>query len=188
MRPTLTMALVVAALVAVAGVAGYAVVAHGIAPSGAASETTSVGTLNVYMQDAPAHNTTWSHIDVTFNMVQVHVADAGNDSGWITVRDVPTTVDLMSVKTVSALLGSSSLKAGDYTQLRLNVTSATGTMANGTTVEFFVPSSMLRTDDPFNITTGQSTSLTLNLDLSRSIVDAAGRWIFTPVLGSVQLS
>ncbi len=117
----------------------------------------------------------------------MHVADAGNDSGWIPVTDVPTTVDLMSVKTVSALLGSASLKPGDYTQLRLNVTSVNGVMANGTTVTFTVPSGVLRTDDPFNITTGETTSLTLSFDLSRSIVDAGGRWIFTPVLGSVQL-
>lgn len=50
MRATLTLALALGSLVAVAGVAGYAVMAHDFVPAGAAAGTVgTVGTLNVLM-------------------------------------------------------------------------------------------------------------------------------------------
>ena len=57
-----------------------------------------------------------------------------------------------------------------YTQLRLAVTAAQGVMQNGAKVNFTVPSDVLKTDDPFNVTVGHLTSITLEIDLSRSIV------------------
>lgn len=184
MRTTHTVALTVAALVAVAGVAGYALLGPGVAPSGAPGN--GVGTLDVYLQDAPAAN--WSHVYVTFDVIQVHPADAGNASDWTNVSLAQRTVDLASLKSVSSLVGSATLKAGMYTQLRIVVASASGEMTNGTKVSFTVPSGELKTADPFNITTGQVTGLTIDINLSRSIVDAGSTWIFTPVLGSVRAS
>lgn len=201
MRATLTLALALAALVAVAGVAGYAVMSHSFAPTGAAAGNVgTVGTLDVVMQDAPAAN--WSHVYVTYSVLQVHMADTGNDtsgagnlsasagntSEWSNVSLVQRTVDLASTTSVASLLGSATLKAGMYTQLRIVVQSVQGVMTNGTKVTFVVPSGELKTADAFNITVGQTTSLTVSLDLSRSIVQAGSTWIFTPVLGSIQTS
>lgn len=185
MKATLTVALALAALLAVAGVAGYALVAHGTPSSGAAA-TSGMGTLDVSIQDSPAAN--WSHVFVTFDQIAVHPADGGNASDWQTVNLTQRTVDLESVKTVSALLGSATLKAGAYTQVRIVVISVRGVMANGTDVNFTVPSGELKTAEAFNITTGETTSLTIDMNLSRSIVEAGSEWIFTPVLGSVQVS
>ena len=75
-----------------------------------------------------------------------------------------------------------------YTQLRVVMGSATGVMENGTKVDFIVPSGELKTDDPFNVTVGQTASLTLDIDLSRSIARADSQWLFVPVLGSVKES
>lgn len=201
MRASLTLALALAALVAVAGVAGYAVMAHDFAPTGAAAGNVgSVGSLNVFMQDAPASN--WSHVYVTYSVVQVHAADTGNTSSdggnvsasadiasdWSNVSLVQRTVDLASKTSVATLLGSATLKAGMYTQLRIVVQSVQGVMTNGTKVNFTVPSGELKTADAFNITVGQTTSMTISIDLSRSIVEAGNTWIFTPVLGSIQTS
>ncbi len=186
MKATLTVALALAGLLALAGVAGYALVSHGMSPSGASTGTAGMGTLDVSIQDAPATN--WSHVYVTFDQIEVHPADGANASDWQTVNLTQRTVDLESLRSVSALVGTSTLKAGTYTQLRIDVISAQGVMTNGTKVNFTVPSGELKTADAFNITTGQTTSLTIELDLSRSIVQAGTTWIFTPVLGSVQIS
>lgn len=183
MKATLTVALALAALLAVAGVAGYALVSRG---TGSPSSTPgSVGTLDVSIQDAPAAN--FSDVYVTFDQIAVHAA-GGNASEWKTVNLTERTIDLASVKTVPQLLGSSSLAVGAYTQLRIMVKSAQGVMTNGTKVDFTVPSGELKTADPFNITLGQTTSLTIDINLARSIVHAGSMWIFTPVLGSVQVS
>ncbi len=186
MKATLTVALTLAGLLALAGVAGYAVVSHGLSPSGASAGTTGFGTLDVSVQDAPAAN--WSNVYVTFDQIAVHPADAANASDWQTVNVTQKTVDLESLKSVSALVGSAKLPAGTYTQLRIVVLSVQGVMTNGTEVNFTVPSGELKTADAFNLTTGQATSLTLDINLARSIVDANGTWIFTPVLGQVEVS
>lgn len=200
MRATLALALTLAALVAVAGVASYAFVTQSAVPTGSAGDAGTVGTLNVLMQDAPASN--WSHVYVTYSVLQVHMAATGNetpDNGsmsasadiageWSNVSLVQRTIDLASTTSVASLLGSATLKTGMYTQIRLVVQSVQGVMTNGTTVNFVVPSGELKTADGFNITVGQTTSLTIQIDLSRSIVQAGNTWIFTPVLGSVQTS
>ncbi len=186
MKASIATALGIAALLAVAGVAGYAVVGHGalFPSSGAASGNGGMGTLDVYVKDAPAN---WTHVYVTFDKVSVHAADQGNESGWHNVT-VTKTVDLAALTQVSALLGSEQLPAGMYTQLRLEVTKVVGVMSNGTQYAFTVPSGELRTDDPFNITVGQTTSLTLDVDLSRSIVWTMEGYLFLPVLGPVKVS
>ena len=208
MKATAFVVSVLALLVAVAGVAGYVLVAHGSLPfASAPSGANGMGTLSVYVMDtSPTNattgnetagnatagtmtvgNVTWSHVYVTFTVLQAHEANDSNDSGWHNVT-VSNTVDLMSVKTAGALLGSAQLPAGQYTQLRIVVEKAWGVTSTGKTYDFTVPSGDLRTDDPFNVTLGQTSSLTLDLNLSHSIVWTDTGYLFTPVIGSVQSS
>ena len=187
MKAPIALALGIAALLAVAGAAGYvAFVNHGqLFPWISAGNVAGEGTVNVYVKDAPAN---WTHVYVTFSEVQVHAADQGNASGWYNLTTGPKTVDLASLVTVSELLGSAKVPAGMYTQLRIVVMAAQGVLQNGTTENFTVPSGELKTDDPFNVTTGQAVSLTVDIDLSRSIVWTAEGYLFLPVIGSVQSS
>lgn len=182
MKTSLTLALALAGLLAVAGVAGYTFVANGAYMRNAPSAT-GMGTLDVSLQDAPAAN--WTHVYVTFDQIAVHPEDA-NASEWQTVNLTQKTVDLASLTGISELVGSASLKAGTYTQLRIVVESVRGVMTNGTQVNFVVPSGELKTADAFNITLGQTTNLTIDMNLSQSIVQAGSEWIFTPVLGPVE--
>jgi hypothetical protein len=189
MKPTLIVASVVATILAVAGVAGYVVVGHGTLPfPSAPSGAVGVGTLNVYVTDAPPADVNWSHVYVTFTVLQAHRANASDESGWHNITVVQSTVDLLSVRTVSALLGSSSLPAGMYTQLRIVVDKAWGVTTAGAKFNFTVPSGDLRTTHPFNVTTGQTASVTLDIDLSRSIQRTAMGYLFTPVIGSFRTS
>ncbi len=203
MKKTAFAVSVLALLVAVAGIVGYAVVAHGSLPfASAPASANGVGTLNVFVTSAaPANettgnetagnatssNVTWSHVDVTFTVLQAHEANDSNDSGWHNVS-ASNTIDLMSVKTVSALLGSARLPAGQYTQLRIVVVKAWGVTSTGKTYDFTVPSGDLRTDDPFSVTVGQTASLTLDVNLSHSIVWTDHGYLFTPVIGSIATS
>ncbi len=202
MKTTAFAVSVLAALLAVAGVAGYVVVAHGSLPfASAPTSANGMGTLNVFVTSAsPANetgnetaanatssNVSWSHVYVTFNVIQAQQANDSNDSGWHSMN-VSSTIDLMSVKTVSALLGSASLPAGQYTQLRIVVQKAWGVTSTGKTYTFMVPSGDLRTDDPFNVTVGQTASLTLDVNLSHSIEWTAMGYVLTPVIASIPTS
>ncbi len=60
--------------------------------------------------------------------------------------------------------------------------------STGQTVAFTVPSEDLKTDDQFEIVSGKTTTLTLDVDLGRSILRTSTGWIFTPVIGSIAVS
>jgi hypothetical protein len=201
MKTALTATIGIAVLVAIAGVAGLALVAPRVptAPYGSSNPSpgsspggtvggnpAGFGTLAVSVQVAPA-DVNWTHVWVMFSRIQAHEANGTNDSGWFNVTKSGT-VDLAAVHNVAQLLGTATLPAAMYTQLRLNVTSAQGVMPNGTKVDFIVPSGALKTDGAFNVTAGHLTSLTLEIDLSRSIVRAGDRWFFLPVFAAVRES
>ena len=198
MKTTAFAVSVLAIFIAVAGVAGYVAVAHGSLPFASPPASAGrVGTLSVFVTDAaPANvtpgnatvaNVTWNHVYVTFTLLQAHEANATNESGWHNLS-VSNTVDLMSAKTASALLGSTPLPAGEYTQLRIVVEKAWGVTSDGKSYSFKVPSGDLKTDDPFTVATGQTASLTLDVNLSHSIVWTAMGYVFTPVIGSIRSS
>src|SRR6266566_1506694 len=199
MKTALMASIGLAVVVALAGVVSLALIAPGTLTArfgsnpnpastsgGTGGGSSGFGTLEVSVQDAPA-SVNWTHLWVTFARIQAHEANATNETGWFNVTQTGS-VDLAALKTVSQLLGTAKLAAGMYTQLRIDVSSATGVMENGTTVHFIVPSDVLKTDDPFNVTVGQTTSLTLDIDLSRSIVHADSKWLFVPVISAVQES
>jgi len=152
----------------------------------------ATGRVVINMKDLPAG---WTHINVTFSTVKIHEAGFGDEnatndnatdgSGWHTLELDEQTLDLATLVNVSDMLASGNVSAGKYTQIRIVVTNVTGTLENGTLVNFNVPSGMLKIIRPFTIVKDTTTNLTVDIDLSRSIVQNANGWTFTPVLGSI---
>ncbi|HEX9909188.1 MAG TPA: DUF4382 domain-containing protein [Thermoplasmata archaeon] len=169
---TIILTVAIALVVIVGGVSVYLM----------ASGPEGTGTVRILVKDLPDD---WIHVNVTFSEVKIHAADAGNNSGWRSLSIKNQTVDLASLTNVSELLASGNVSAGKYTQIRLVVTNVTGTMADGTVVNFTVPSGELKTNHPFNVTADHTETLTLDIDLSRSIAHNAQGWMFKPVLGSI---
>ena len=161
------------ALVVVAGGAGIYMVM---------SDSEETGTLSIYVKDLPDD---WIHVNVTFSEVKIHKADAGNESGWYSLSIKNQTIDLAVLTNVSELLASGNVSEGKYTQIRLVVTAVTGTMEDGTVVNFTVPSGELKTTHPFNVTADHTEKLTLDFDLSHCIVHNAQGYKFKPVLGAI---
>jgi hypothetical protein len=170
-RTLAIVASIVAILIVISAVGAYAVQTSG-----------KKGTVQVYVKDAVGP---WAHVNVTFNTLQIHRADATNTSGWTTLSIHNGTLDLVQFVNISALLGDGKVASGNYTQLRVDVVNVTGVMTNGTEVNFTVPSGQLKTTNPFSVVAGGTTRLTIDIDLEHSITNANGTWIFKPVLGSV---
>ena len=143
------------------------------------------GTLYVYVRDAPVD---WKHLNVVFSDIQVHRANAGNDSGWIHLPLSSPNIDFVALANLTRLLALDRAPAGKYTQLRLVVNSVEGVLDNGSSVNFDVPSGELRTTTPFEVPGSGSVTITLDFDLASSIHAAGGTWIFRPVLGSIQIT
>jgi hypothetical protein len=75
---------------------------------------------------------------VTFTKIELHSANAGNDSGWHTVT-TSATVDLMQVLNVSKILAKNQIPAGSYREIRLFTGTANITIA-GVVVTYHIPS------------------------------------------------
>jgi len=143
------------------------------------------GTLYVYVRDAPAE---WKQLNVVFSDIQVHRANAGNESGWIHLPLSSPTIDFVALANLSRLLALDRAPAGKYTQLRIVINSVDGILNDGTPVTLLVPSGELKTTTPFDVPGSGAVSITLDFDLASSIHSAGGKWIFRPVLGSIQIS
>ena len=81
-------------------------------------------------------------IYVTFTSIEIHSANAGNNSGWHTIV-TGATVNLLTVLNVSKALGKSSAPPGKYTELRFNVSQIVVTIS-GVNVTYTIPSGSLK--------------------------------------------
>jgi hypothetical protein len=100
--------------------------------------------LQLSIKDPPqsAYDSSIRAIYVTFTSIDVHAANAGNDSGWHTIT-TGATVNLLTVLNVSSVIGKSPLPAGKYTELRFNVSKVVITI-NGVNVTYTIPSGSLK--------------------------------------------
>ena len=136
-----------------------------------------VGTLEVRVTDLP--NPAIAAIDITVEDIQVHNSADGQ---WVTVVEGPASFDLIAVTGVEAFLGSGGLTPGQYTQIRLTITSTTITQ-DGETTEAQLPSGTLRVVRPFTIQAGETTIATLDFDAERSVVtQGTGKFLLRPVI------
>ena len=159
--------------------------------------STASGTLRLALTDAPACG--YDQVNVTIERVRVHTSSAAQDgdAGWSEmVLTPPKRVDLLTLTNgVLEELGSTSLPAGRYTQMRLVLASSPGPggMANSV-----VPSG--GSERPMETPSGQQTGLKMNVnievaanqladfvidfDACRSVVRAghSGRHLLKPVL------
>src|SRR5208283_3618675 len=71
------------------------------------------GVLGVSLTDPPTLPPSVTNVFITYSSIQVHLASAGNSSGWYTVA-FSGSVDLLKVISVSLTLGSSEVVTGVF--------------------------------------------------------------------------
>ena len=149
------------------------------------------GTLVMQITDAPSDLNIEKAI-VTISDVEVHLAgenesaDATNETGWFTVVKEERTFDLIKIKDVRELIGKSDLKAGKYTQVRLNINKALVTI-DGTEYDLTIPSKTVKLVRPFNIVEKQTTTLTLDFIANESIKSAGkDKYVMNPTIKVIQ--
>lgn len=117
---------VVLAIVAVGGVVGF--LFYG--PT----------TVSLSVKDPPPEQYSQSitAIVVSFDKIELHAANAGNDSGWHTVV-TSASINLLLVLNVSKVLGSAQVPAGRYNEIRFFASQASITIS-GVMVTYTIPS------------------------------------------------
>jgi len=150
-------------------------------------------------------------LNITISKVEVHIAYQGTPSEpsitpeqpgispaqqgqpvdhWETLDlNVPTTLDLVQLAQTNDLstLGLTNLAAGRYTEVRLYVSSATATLSDGTTVDLTIvgKDNIVRVVQPFVVSAGQTTTLTMAFDAQHSVVAVGGKYLLKPVVAKL---
>lgn len=159
--------------------------------------STASGTLRLALTDAPACG--YDQVNVTIERVRIHTSATAQDgdAGWSEMVLTPAKrVDLLTLTNgVLEELGSTSLPAGRYTQMRLVLG---GSMGPGAMANSLVPSG--GSERPMETPSGTQTGLKMNVDIEvaanqladfvidfdacRSVVQAghSGRYLLKPVL------
>ena len=159
--------------------------------------STASGTLRLALTDAPACG--YDQVNVTIERVRIHTSATAQDgdAGWSEMVLTPARrVDLLTLTNgVLEELGSTSLPAGRYTQMRLVLG---GSMGPGAMANSLVPSG--GSERPMETPSGTQTGLKMNVDIEvaanqladfvidfdacRSVVHAghSGRYLLKPVL------
>ena len=112
---------------AVAVIAAIALISAAILSPGMLGTSSTAqagsGTLAVMLTDPPTVPNGVSAVYATYNDLQVHVSDAGNQSGWYDLHSSGE-INLMSIVNVSQTIASTNVPSGVYNLLRFNITSA----------------------------------------------------------------
>ncbi len=167
-------------VLAVAGVAGYIF----YAPARA----------NLRIIDPPPvpYSASIQAIFVTFTKVEVHAANAGNESGWHTIAS-NATINLLTVLNVSKTIGNGQLPPGRYTELRLFVSEATVTLLKvyvSVNVTFSIPSGVqtgikiVIAGGGFQVYGGQSTNIQLDFAFRNSEIITNPTGSLSPVVSA----
>ena len=162
-------------VIAIAGAAAYLF----YAPAG----------VNLLIIDPPPeqYSSNIGAIYVTFTKVEVHAANAGNESGWHTIA-TNATVNLLTVLNVSKIIGNGQLSPGKYTEIRLFVSAATVTLL-GVTLTYTIPSGAqtgikVVIAGGFQVYGGQSTNIQLDFAFRNSEIISNTTGNLSPVVSA----
>lgn len=118
-KRTIVMSSVIAAIVAITLIVSSTFIpALGI--NGASAKS---GTLSVMLTDPPTVPTGVTALYINYSNVQVHVSNAGNNSGWTTLSGSGE-LNLMSLVNVSETIASANINSGVFNAIRFNIMSA----------------------------------------------------------------
>jgi hypothetical protein len=144
------------------------------------------GSLSVAITDAkPVLPADISQVIVTIDEVSVH--QSGGEWTSLPLAQTPFTIDLLQFSDgrTTQLVPQVKLAPGNYTQVRLGVQSAVIVTNTGEQYPVVVPSGNLKTDKNFDfqVTGGGAVALTVDFDLSQSIVvTGSHKYKLKPVL------
>jgi hypothetical protein len=162
---------------------GGATKVSGTTTKSSSSIGTGTGTLQLSMIDPP--NVPGNVVDVYINYssIQVHDANAGNQSGWYNVT-ASGSIDLMKIVNSSQVLGSTTLPDGTYNIVRFNITSAIVTVKNSTgglnNYTAALPSGMVQSVITGGVNVKADSTSALLIDISPRVTYGGNQYTLVP--------
>lgn len=141
--------------------------------------TGSTGTLVILGSDPADSIADFASLTVQLGKVTAHSSDGSDKDLHLNVSSVDV-VQLQGGNLTT--LAQQDVAAGNYTWIKLEVSSASGTLKAGGSVTVDVPSDTLKLNGPFTVTQGKATSLRVDLHVTKT---GNGKYELRPVIGKV---
>jgi hypothetical protein len=155
----------------------------GLGGSGSGSGSGGSGTMQLSMIDPPNVPSNVVAVYVNYSSIQVHVANAGNQSGWYNITSSGS-INLMKIVNSSKVLGSASLPSGTYNIVRFTITSAAVTVQNSTgglkNYTASVPSGMVQSVITGGVNVKGGTTSALLVDISPRVTYGGNQYTLIP--------
>jgi len=167
---------------------------------GPASPTTG-STLNIVLTDSPFSDA--KAVLVTFSSVSAHMTGGAFTTLPFTGGASSRTCDLKKLEGANDVLGTGTVPAGHYTEIRLTVASAAIYFDNaasgsacaplitapaGRAASVTIPSGTIRLNREFEVSTSTSTTITLDFDGDKSLTQTGNdQYVMNPVIGVVSV-
>jgi hypothetical protein len=149
----------------------FAVLASGVQLPTAKAET---GTLVVLLTDAPVE---LDHLNITISNMSVLNVDSDEEK-WVDIPFVNDVTewytDLLALQNVTEELSVAQIPDGNYTKVRMIVTTANATYTDGTTTDLRVPSGHLDIIVAFRIEAGKTTHLLIDMQADWVAISKSG--------------
>ena len=111
-------------------------------------------------------------------------------AGWYTIVNENKTYELIRLQNVTDVLGEDTLPAGKYTQIRLTIEKANITINNNGDIkehDLKIPSKKVKLINPFWIYKDETTILTLDFDVKKSVHQTGNnKFIMKPTIKVIQ--
>jgi hypothetical protein len=147
------------------------------------SSTSGSGTMQLSMIDPPNVPGNVIAVYVNYSSIQVHDANAGNQSGWHNVTSSGT-IDLMKIVSSSKILGSAQLPSGTYNIVRFNITGAVVTVQNSTGADqnytAKIPSGMVQSVITGGVNVKAGSVSALLVDISPKVTYGGNQYTLVP--------
>lgn len=126
------------------------------------------GTLNIELTDPPAGWGVATQVYLNYSDIEIHRADAGNESGWMVVVDQGGLINLTRTLDVNQTIGSENLQPGLYNLIRFKIDDALVTVGDQN-FSALVPSDKLQiaiTNGGINLNFAQTSTLLIELNIT----------------------
>jgi hypothetical protein len=129
-------------------------------------------------------------IDWYVTTAKIGIDDDGSKAGWYTIVEESQSFDLIALQDVKEELGLAELTVGKYTQIRLTVEEANITIDNEGEIEVHnlkIPSNKVKLIKPFWIYEDETTVLTLDFEVDKSVHKTGkDNYIMKPTIKVIQ--
>ena len=155
-----------------------------VAADGSSSSVTStgdsLGTLSIYLTDAPTDEVSEVNVYITGLKVKRSGASVERFS-----YDVGL-IDLLTLRNSTMLMAENKVPAGDYEFIRVELDQSRSNVIDkltGKTLPLKIPSEQIKVNGGFVVPAGGATNIVLDFDADKSLVKLGnGNWLLKPVI------